>query len=224
MQFIPVPMISGFCFARFFTRKSLSSYFTFVALGTLMVLWFVVHNYWDLNIWLAAMPLKTLTKYLVLGIMLAMAAPGLTLLPVKFRFTIELGLIGHALLLCYIEDKLFNHAAMYYFGYDEDVVYPSYAVLVTTFLGLAIVRRMSVDMRVGPKASWILTCLYFSKISMLFIASKSVVWVSAVLLLAITPPLLLYKYASFSFPWNYYIVKLWFLHFSHFPFQYLFLT
>lgn len=207
MQFIPLPMIAGFCFARFFTRKSLSSYFTFVALATLMVLWFVVHNYWDLNIWLAAMPLKTLTKYLVLGIMLAMAVPGLTLLPVKFRFLIELGLISHALLLCYIEDKLFNHAAMYYFGYDEEVVYPSYAVMVTTFLGLAIVRRMSVDMRVGPKASWILTCLYCSKISMLFIASKSVVWVSAVLLLAVTPPLLLYKYASFSLLQNSYTVK-----------------
>ncbi|KAJ4794973.1 No exine formation 1 [Rhynchospora pubera] len=193
IPFILLPMIAGFCLAQFFTRKSLSSYFTFVALATLMVLWFVVHNYWDLNIWLAAMPLKTLTKYLVLGIMLAMTVPGLTLLPVKFRFLIELGLIGHALLLCYVEDKLFNHAAMYYYGYDEEVVYPSYAVLVTTFLGMAIVRRMSVDMRVGPKAGWILTCLYCSKISMLFIASRSVVWVSAVLLLAVTPPLLLYK-------------------------------
>jgi hypothetical protein len=76
---------------------------------------------------------------------------------------------------------------------EEDVMYPSYMVILTTFVGLALVRRLSVDHRIGPKAVWILTCLYSSKLSMLFISSKPVVWVSAVLLLAVTPPLLLYK-------------------------------
>ncbi|KAJ6347103.1 hypothetical protein OIU76_003739 [Salix suchowensis] len=79
---------------------------------------------------------------------------------------------------------------------EEDVMYPSYMVILTTFVGLALVRRLSVDHRIGSKAVWILTCLYSSKLSMLFISSKPVVWVSAVLLLAVTPPLLLYKEKS----------------------------
>nr|CAD1820498.1 unnamed protein product [Ananas comosus var. bracteatus] len=192
-MFIPLPLISGFYLARFFTKKSLSSYFTFVALASLMVLWFVVHNYWDLNIWIAGMPLKSFCKYVVASVVMAMAVPGLALLPSKLRFLTELGLIGHTLLLCYIEDRLFNYATMYYFGFDEDVMYPSYMVFGTTFLGLALVRRLAVDHRIGPKAVWILTCLYSAKLSMLFITSKSVLWVSAVLLLAVSPPLLLYK-------------------------------
>ncbi|CAO2200591.1 unnamed protein product [Urochloa humidicola] len=191
--FLPLPMISGYYVARFFTKKSLSSYFTFVAIASLMVLWFVVHNYWDLNIWIAGMPLKSFTKYVVAAVIMAMAVPGLALLPTKLRFLLELGLIGHTLLLCYIENRLFNYASMYYFGLEEDIIYPSYMVLITTFLGLALVRRLYVDQRVGPKASWILTCLYSSKLSMLFMTSRSVIWVSAVLLLAITPPLLLYR-------------------------------
>ncbi|KAI4962597.1 hypothetical protein ZWY2020_028771 [Hordeum vulgare] len=170
LVFLPLPMMSGYYVARFFTKKSL-----------LMVLWFVVHNYWDLNIW-----------YIVAAVIMAMAVPGLALLPANC-FLVELGLIGHALLLCYIENRLFNYAAMYYFGFEDDIIYPSYMVLITTFFGLALVRRLSVDQRVGPKAAWILTCLYSSKLSMLFITSRSVVWVSAVLLLAVTPPVLLYR-------------------------------
>ncbi|XP_008777231.2 uncharacterized protein LOC103697202 [Phoenix dactylifera] len=191
--FIPLPLISGFYLARFFTKKSLSSYFAFVTLASLMVLWFVVHNYWDLNIWIAGMPLKPFCKLIVASVLMAMVVPGLALLPSKLRFLTELGLIGHALLLCYIEDRFFNHTTIYYFGFDDEVMYPSYMVLTTTFLGLALVRRLSVDHRIGPKAVWILTCLYSSKLAMLFITSKSVLWVSSVLLLAISPPLLLYK-------------------------------
>jgi hypothetical protein len=188
-------MISGYYVARFFTKKSLSSYFTFVAIASLMVLWFVVHNYWDLNIWIAGMPLKSFTKYVVAAVIMAMAVPGLALLPTKLRFLLELGLIGHTLLLCYIENRLFNYTSMYYFGFEEDIIYPSYMVLITTFLGLALVRRLYVDQRIGPKAAWILICLYSSKLSMLFMTSRSVLWVSAVLLLAVTPPLLLYRYS-----------------------------
>ncbi|XP_066340031.1 uncharacterized protein [Miscanthus floridulus] len=193
MMFLPLPMISGYYVARFFTKKSLSSYFTFVALASLMVLWFVVHNYWDLNIWLAGMPLKSFTKYVVAAVIMAMAVPGLALLPTKLRFLLELGLIGHTLLLCYIENRLFNYASMYYYGFEDDIIYPNYMVFITTFLGLALVRRLYVDQRLGPKAAWILTCLYSSKLAMLFMTSRSVIWVSAVLLLAVTPPLLLYR-------------------------------
>lgn len=191
--FLPLPMISGFYLARFFTKKSLPSYFAFVTLTSLMVLWFIVHNYWDLNIWMAGMSLKSFCKLIAASVILAMTVPGLALLPSKLHFLTELGLISHALLLCYIEDRFYNYSTIYYFGFDDDVMYPSYMVLVTTFLGLALVKRLSVDRRIGAKAVWILTCLYSSKLSMLFITSKSVLWASAILLLAVSPPLLLYK-------------------------------
>ncbi|KAK3228916.1 hypothetical protein Dsin_000797 [Dipteronia sinensis] len=191
--FIPLPSIAGFYFARSFTKKSLPSYFAFVVLGSLVVTWFVMHNFWDLNIWLAGMSLKSFCKLIVAAVVLAMAVPGLALLPPKLHFLTEVGLISHALLLCHIENRFFNYSSIYYYGLEEDVMYPSYMVILTTLIGLALARRLSVDHRIGPKANWVLTCLYSSKLAMLFVTSKSVVWVSAVLLLAVSPPLLLYK-------------------------------
>lgn len=193
LLFIPVPLISGFYLARFFTKKSLPSYFAFAALASLMLSWFIVHNFWDLNIWMAGMDLKSFCKLLMASAVVAMVVPGLVLFPPKIGFLTELGLIGYALLLCYIEDRFFNYTSIYYFGFDDDVIYPSYMVLTTTILGFALIRRLAVDHRIGPKAQWILTCLYSSKLTMLFISSKSVMWVSAVLLLAVSPPLLLYR-------------------------------
>ncbi|XP_018841626.1 uncharacterized protein LOC109006713 [Juglans regia] len=191
--FLPLPSVAGFYLARFFTKKSLSSYFAFVVLGSLMVTWFVMRNYWDLNIWLAGMSLKSFCKLIIANVVLAMAIPGLAILPSKFHFLGEVGLISHALLLCHIENRFFNYSSIYYYGFEEEVMYPSYMVIVTTLVGLALVRRLSVDHRIGQMAVWILTCLYSSKLAMLVITSKSVVWMSAILLLAVSPPLLLYK-------------------------------
>jgi len=188
-----MPAAAGFYLARFFEKKSLASYFAFVVLGSLMVTWFVLHNFWDLNIWLAGMSLKSFCKLIVANAVLAMAIPGLTLLPSKINFLSEISLISHALLLCYIESRFFSYSSIYYYGFEDEVMYPSYMVVLTTLLGLALVRRLSVDHRIGGKAVWILTCLFTSKLSMLFITSKSVVWVSAILLLAVSPPLLLYR-------------------------------
>lgn len=194
LQLIPLPGVAGFFFARFFTKKSLPSYFAFVVLGSLMVTWFVMHNFWDLNIWLAGMSLKSFCKLILAAVFLAMAIPGLALLQPKLHFFTEIGLIGHALLVCHIENRFFNYSTVYYYGLEEDVMYPSYMVILTTLIGLALARRLSVDHRIGNKANWVLTSLYSSKLIMLFISSRSVVWVSALLLLAVSPPLLLYKY------------------------------
>ncbi|KAM0987870.1 hypothetical protein ACFX13_012123 [Malus domestica] len=191
--FIPLPSVAGFYLARFFTKKSVSSYFAFVVLGSLMMTWFVIQNFWDLNIWMAGMSLKSFCKLVIVNVVLAMSIPGLVLLPSKLHFLIEIGLIGHAILVCHIENRFFNYSGIYYYGFEEDVMYPSYMVIVTTFVGLAVVKRLSVDRRIGGKAVWILTCLYSAKLAMLLMSSKSVVWVSAILLLAVTPPLLLYK-------------------------------
>ncbi|KAG0465526.1 hypothetical protein HPP92_019690 [Vanilla planifolia] len=193
MLFIPVPLVSGYFLAKFLTKKSLPCYFTFVTLASFMVSWFVVHNFWELNIWMAGMNLKSFCKLIIASAVLAMAVPGFVLLPPKLRFLTEIGLIGHALLLCYIEDRFFNYTSVYYFGFEDDVMYPSYMIMATTILGLTMVRRLASDHHIGPKAQWVLTCLYSSKLVMLFISSKSAMWMSAVLLLAISPPLLLYR-------------------------------
>uniref|UniRef100_I1KZJ5 No exine formation 1 n=1 Tax=Glycine max TaxID=3847 RepID=I1KZJ5_SOYBN len=209
LLFLPLPAVAGFYLARFFEKKSLTSYFAFVILGSLMVTWFVLHNFWDLNIWMAGMSLKSFCKLIIANSVLAMAIPGLALLPSKLTFLSEAGLISHALLLCYIENRFFNYSSIYYYGFEDEVMYPSYMVVMTTLLGLALVRSLSVDHRIGGKAVWILTCLFSSKLAMLFISSKSVVWVSAVLLLAVSPPLLLYRDRSKTTarmkPWQGYV-------------------
>lgn len=104
---LPLPSVSGFYLARFFIKKSLPSYFAFVVLGSLMVMWFMMHNFWDLNIWLAGMSLKSFCKLIVAGVVLAMATPGLALFPPKLKFLTEAALISHAMLLCHIENLFF---------------------------------------------------------------------------------------------------------------------
>ena len=89
LQFLPLPSVAGFYLARFFTNRSLPSYFGFVVLGSLMVTWFVMHNFWDLNIWMAGMSLKSFCKFIIANVVLAMAVPGLAILPSKFHFLIE---------------------------------------------------------------------------------------------------------------------------------------
>lgn len=190
---IPIPLTSGFYLARFLTKRSLSSYFAFVTLASLMVLWFILQNFWGLKIWVVGTQLTFFCKLIFLSVVLAMIVPGMTLFPTKLRFLTGLGLISHTLLLCYLENQFFTYTSIYYYGLTEEALYPSYMVLTTTFLGLAVVRRLDVDNHIGPIYVWILTCLYSSKIAMLFIIEKSVLWVSAGLLLAVSPPLLLYK-------------------------------
>ncbi|KAI4988497.1 hypothetical protein ZWY2020_030127 [Hordeum vulgare] len=56
------------------------------------------------------------------AVIMAMAVPGLALLPAKLRFLVELGLIGHALLLCYIENRLFNYAAILVFNFLKQIL------------------------------------------------------------------------------------------------------
>ncbi|CAA7031533.1 unnamed protein product [Microthlaspi erraticum] len=81
---------------------------------------------------------------------------------------------------------------------EDDVIYPSYMVILTTLVELAGARRLFANHRIGQKAVWILTSLYSETLAMLFLSSKSNVLVSAALLLAVSPPLLLYKDKSKS--------------------------
>lgn len=195
VQLVPAPVIAAYFISQFFLNKNLVSYAVFVAAGVVPVAWFVVHNFWSLNIWLGGAPLKTICKFVIGSAVLAMSVPGLALLPSKAQFAAEVGLVGHALIVCHLENRLYNFTSIYYFSMEEDVVYPSYMVVFTTVLGLVLVHRLGGDKRISTYAYWMLICLYMSKLSMLFLSSAHVVWASALLLLAVTPPILLYKYS-----------------------------
>lgn len=110
-----------------------------------MVAWSVMNTFWDLNIWMAGMSIKSFCKLLVASIVVALSVPGLALLPAKLHFLTEIGLIGHALLLCYIENGFFSYSSIYSYGYEDDVMYPSYMGVLTTSVGLVMLRRLSAD-------------------------------------------------------------------------------
>lgn len=199
MQFLPAPIVAAYFIAQFFLNKDIISYAIFVVAAVVPLIWFVVHNFWYLNIWLGGAPLQTVCKYIIGGAVVAMGVPGLALLPLKARFAAEVGLVSHALIVCHLENRLYNFTSIYYFSMEDDVVYPSYMVVFTTVLGLVLVHRLSADKRISSVSNWLMICLYLSKLSMLFLSSPHVVWAAALLLLAITPPLLLYKYVLTTF-------------------------
>ncbi|GLT53258.1 hypothetical protein SLA2020_265430 [Shorea laevis] len=147
----------------------------------------------DLVTRLAGMSLKSLCKLIIANSSMAMTVPGLAIQPSKFYFLTKVGLLIHVLLLCYIKNRLFNDSNIYCYGFEDEVMHPSYQVIVTNLVGLALVGRPSVGHQMGQKSVWILTCLYSSKLAMLFITSKFVVWGLAVLLLGLPSPLLLYN-------------------------------
>ncbi|MCO5577316.1 hypothetical protein L7F22_031144 [Adiantum nelumboides] len=207
LKFFPAPLVASFYLSHFCMKKNISSYFIFAATASVPVAWFVVHNFWFLNVWLGGLMLKSTCKLLISSAVLALAVPGLLLLPSKVHLLADAGLIAHAILVCRLENRLHNYSNSYFGGYDdEEVVYPSYMVLLTTAVGLLLVRRLSAQQRINSLTQWILTCLYCSKLAMFLLPAQGALWAAAILLLAISPPVLLYrdksKGASRMKPWQ----------------------
>lgn len=194
LKFLPAPLVSSFYLSHFCMKKNLSSYFIFALTASVPVQSFVVQNFWFLNVWLGGVMLKSTCKLLIASAMLALAVPGLVLLPSKVHLLADAGLIAHAILVCQLENRLHNFANNYFGGYDdEEVIYPSYIVMLTTAIGLLLARRLLAENRINLLTAWVLTCLYCAKLSMLFLSSQSVLWASVILLLAISPPIILYR-------------------------------
>ena len=86
-----------------------------------------------------------------------------------------------------VENRLYNLS-------EEEVgLYPAYLVLLTSVAGFLAARRLEAANQMGPWATWLGSCLYFAKLPMLVVNSPNVMWASALVMLAATPPLLLYK-------------------------------
>ncbi|BBM96840.1 hypothetical protein MPTK1_1g01090 [Marchantia polymorpha subsp. ruderalis] len=193
-KFFPASIIAAFFLSQFCLRKNVISYFVAVLAASVPATWFVVHNFYNLNVWLGGVNIKHICQLIVGSILLAMIIPGLSLIPHKFiHHLVAVGLIGQALVICMGENRLYNFTNMYYYGLEDDVVYPSYLVVLTSVIGMALTRRLGAEKRIGSWAVWVLFCLYAGKFSMLIITSRNVLWASIVLLLAITPPLVFYK-------------------------------
>ncbi|KAJ7567721.1 hypothetical protein O6H91_01G003700 [Diphasiastrum complanatum] len=186
------PAISAFYLSRFFTKKSLTAYFIAIISASVPVIWFILRNFWSLKLWIGGVPLQVMCKLIISSTLLAMLIPGLMLLPRKAHFLVEIGFIAQALLICTLENKLYI-ASSYYFGFEDETVYPSYMLMLTAATGVLLVRRMIAEKRISSISAWILNCLYLAKLSMLFISSRSVLWDSVILLLSISPPVFFYR-------------------------------
>lgn len=120
--FILHPSIVGLYLTLFCTKKSRTSYFSFVILGRLMVTLFVLYYFGDLNIKFTYMALKSFCKFIVSSVILGMVEPVLAHLPPQLHFLIESRLISHILLLCYIENHFYSTSNIYNYSLEEDVI------------------------------------------------------------------------------------------------------
>lgn len=55
--------------------------------------------------------------------MVAIGVPGLDILPNIARYAAEVGLVGHALIVCHLENQLHSFTSMYYLSMEDDVIY-----------------------------------------------------------------------------------------------------
>jgi hypothetical protein len=193
-------MVAGYYLSYFLTKKTVWSYFIFAFAASVPAVWFVLHNFYDLTVWLGGFSIKNLCHIINASILLGLTIPGFALLPSQqLRLLVPIGLIGQAGLLCLAESKLYLHTQFYSHGsYDEDAVYPNYMVVATSVFGMLLTRRFFFEKRFGPWAAWILFCLYAAKLIMLVVITRNVMWTAIVLLLAVSPPLVFYKYVCFS--------------------------
>ncbi|KAL2652734.1 hypothetical protein R1flu_020862 [Riccia fluitans] len=193
-KFFPASIVAAHFLSQFCLKKSVISYFIAVVAATVPATWFVVHNFYNLNVWLGGVNIKHICQLIVGSVVLAMIIPGLSLIPYKFvHQLVAVGLIAQAVVICMGENRLYNFTNMFYYGLDDDVVYPSFLVVLTSVIGMALTRRLGAEKRISSWAVWVLFCLYGGKFSMLVVTSRNVLWASILLLLAITPPLVFYK-------------------------------
>lgn len=198
VQFIPVPLAAAVFFSEFCVKKTVFPYFLFTVAASFSLGWFMMHHFGSLNIWLGGLKLKVICNLITASSVLAMAIPGLVRLPRRGYFLAEVVLAGHALLVCQLENRLYNYGSIYHSGYGGDAVYPSYLVIATSLVGLLLTWKMTQEGLLGSLATWVLTCLYIGKLPLLLLSTKDVLWPSTSLLLAMSAPVLLYKYVVVS--------------------------
>ena len=185
---IPAPMVAASGLALFIDSWALRDYLLFVLGGVVSAAWFVVHNFWFLDVDIGSVSLRFVCVVTVASGVLCALLPGLALggWPAS-------GLGGalcliEAALLCALEEHIFAASVE-----DTDGFYPPYLVLLTSILGLLLARGLRQSGFVGARVAWTLQCLFVSKLSMLFIPEARLFFPALALAMAVSPALVLYR-------------------------------
>ena len=150
---------------------------------------FLEDNFGNLNVELDEMPIRDLTRFLLLNVSLCLVAPGAALASFAATrtekkispraFGAALGL--HALMFARCEDAL--HSAMHE---DGTSMYPPYLVATTTVLGLVAADALRARGVVTEITAWFCACVYAAKLFVLFVPGEDALVPCVLVALAFT--------------------------------------
>ena len=150
---------------------------------------FLEDNFGNLDVELDEMPIRDLTRFLLLNVSLCLVAPGAALASFAATrtekkispraFGAALGL--HALMFARCEDAL--HSAMHE---DGTSMYPPYLVATTTVLGLVAADALRARGVVTEITAWFCACVYAAKLFVLFVPGEDALVPCVLVALAFT--------------------------------------
>ena len=150
---------------------------------------FLEDNFGNLDVELDEMPIRDLTRFLLLNVSLCLVAPGAALASFAATrtekkispraFGAALGL--HALMFARCEDAL--HSAMHE---DGTSMYPPYLVATTTVLGLVAADALRARGVVTEITAWFCSCVYAAKLFVLFVPGEDALVPCVLVALAFT--------------------------------------
>jgi hypothetical protein len=150
---------------------------------------FLEDNFGNLDVELDEMPIRDLTRFLLLNVAACLVAPGAALASFAATrtekkispraFGAALGL--HALMFARCEDAL--HSAMHE---DGTSMYPPYLVAATTVLGLVAADALRARGVVTEITAWFCACVYAAKLFVLFVPGEDALVPCVLVALAFT--------------------------------------
>jgi hypothetical protein len=150
-----------YVFGSFYFDKSIYKYILFATAATLVVTWFCIRTFWFIDFTFHAQPALSaqyVTILLIISLILAFAIPGLAIVNEVPAVTSQL-LITHAAIMFVLERTLYNSMAD---------VYPLYLVALTTLLGSFLCHRLHSQRRILFPYTFLLPCLYITKLAIAF--------------------------------------------------------
>eukprot|EP00898_Chlorokybus_atmophyticus_P000526 jgi/Chlat1/1474/Chrsp12S02013 len=180
---LPAPALSAVYLVQYYYGHSVRDYAVFAIGALVCAAWFVAHNFWFLDITFGEVRLTTVCQLLIGAVALALVVPGLVAMRKASLMTPFLVL--QAVIICVIEDRLHAQAE------GEEGLYPTWAVVFTSVLGLFLTHALHVSGRISRVAHWLVQCIYGSKLALALLPSDSALRSAIALSVAFTPPLLL---------------------------------
>ena len=165
-----------------------TDYALFVCGATACAARFLEDNFATLDVELDGMPIRDLTRFLLLNVTACLAAPGAALTSFSGTRTSSDGIsprafgaaLGlHALMFARCEDAL--HSTMHE---DGTSMYPPYLMAVTTLLGVAAADALRARGAVTEMAAWFCKCVHVAKLFVLFVPGEDALVPCALVALA----------------------------------------